>query len=426
MLGLMQDRPLLISAILEHAARNHPASKIVSARADGSLARHTWPQVAARAAQLAHALAGRGRRAGRAHRHPGLERPPAPGGLLRHLVHGRGAAHGEPAPVPRPDRLHPGRRAGHAPVRRPDPAAGAGGPGGPAAALAPRRGGDGGGGAAPGRHQARGAGGDAGAGGADRRPAGALRLAGPRRAERVLALLHLGHDGRAEGRALQPPLHRAARARHPAEGRVQHRRVGRGDAGGADVPRQRLGHPLQRRHGGSEPGAAGAEARPGQPAPAVRGGARHLLGRRAHHLDRAAAMAAGRPVAALRPSAAARRRRHGLAAGHQRRVPQGVRGEHPARLGHDGDEPARHHQRPQAGERGLGPRPLPRLRAQAGPRAVLRRDAGAGRRRRADPAGRRRPSASWRSAAHGSPAPTSTARTTRPSRRMAGSAPATW
>lgn len=60
MLGLMQDRPLLISAILEHAARNHPASKIVSVRADGSQARHTWPQVAARAAQLAHALAGRG------------------------------------------------------------------------------------------------------------------------------------------------------------------------------------------------------------------------------------------------------------------------------------------------------------------------------------------------------------------------------
>ncbi|HYZ34412.1 MAG TPA: long-chain fatty acid--CoA ligase [Crenalkalicoccus sp.] len=60
MLGLMQDRPLLISAILEHAARNHPAAKIVSARPDGSLARHTWPEVAARAAQLAHALRRRG------------------------------------------------------------------------------------------------------------------------------------------------------------------------------------------------------------------------------------------------------------------------------------------------------------------------------------------------------------------------------
>ena len=60
MLGLMQDRPLLISAILEHAARNHPGAKIVSARPDGSLVRHTWPAVAARAAQLAHALKARG------------------------------------------------------------------------------------------------------------------------------------------------------------------------------------------------------------------------------------------------------------------------------------------------------------------------------------------------------------------------------
>lgn len=60
MLGLMQDRPLLISALLEHAARNHPASKIVSARPDGSVVRHSWCDIAARAAQLAHALAARG------------------------------------------------------------------------------------------------------------------------------------------------------------------------------------------------------------------------------------------------------------------------------------------------------------------------------------------------------------------------------
>ncbi|GGC32584.1 long-chain-fatty-acid--CoA ligase [Siccirubricoccus deserti] len=60
MLGLIQDRPLLISSILEHAARNHAGAKIVSARADGTLVRHSWPQIAARAAQLAHALKGRG------------------------------------------------------------------------------------------------------------------------------------------------------------------------------------------------------------------------------------------------------------------------------------------------------------------------------------------------------------------------------
>jgi fatty-acyl-CoA synthase len=59
MLGLMQDRPLLISTLLEHATRNQLGAKIVSARPNGSVVRHTWPQIAARAAQLAHALSAR-------------------------------------------------------------------------------------------------------------------------------------------------------------------------------------------------------------------------------------------------------------------------------------------------------------------------------------------------------------------------------
>jgi 3-(methylthio)propionyl---CoA ligase len=58
--GLMMERPLLISSILKHAAENHPGAKIVSVRPDGSRARHGWPQIAARAAQLAHALKARG------------------------------------------------------------------------------------------------------------------------------------------------------------------------------------------------------------------------------------------------------------------------------------------------------------------------------------------------------------------------------
>ncbi len=58
--GLMMDRPLLISDILKHAAANHGGAKIVSVRPDGSRVRHTWPQIATRAAQLAHALAKRG------------------------------------------------------------------------------------------------------------------------------------------------------------------------------------------------------------------------------------------------------------------------------------------------------------------------------------------------------------------------------
>jgi fatty-acyl-CoA synthase len=60
MLGLMQDRPLLISSLLEHAARHHQGSRVVSARPDGTLVRHSWAEIAARAAQLAHALTARG------------------------------------------------------------------------------------------------------------------------------------------------------------------------------------------------------------------------------------------------------------------------------------------------------------------------------------------------------------------------------
>ncbi|HYF09862.1 MAG TPA: AMP-binding protein, partial [Acetobacteraceae bacterium] len=60
----MQDRPLLISGLLEHAARNHKAAKIVSVNADGSRVRLTWPAVAARAAKLAHALKRRGVQSG--------------------------------------------------------------------------------------------------------------------------------------------------------------------------------------------------------------------------------------------------------------------------------------------------------------------------------------------------------------------------
>ena len=211
MLGLMQDRPLLISSVLEHAARNHGGAKIVSARPDGSLVRHTWPQVAARAAQLAHALAARGVQPRRAHRHAGLERAPAPGDLLRRLLDGRRAAHGEPAALPRPDRLHPEGRRRHPSVRRPDPAGGRRGAGGPAAGQPAhhRRHGDRG--RDPGRlPAARPLRGDR-PGEPARRPAGTLRLAGAGRALGLLALLYLRHHGRSEGRAVQPPLHRHPR-----------------------------------------------------------------------------------------------------------------------------------------------------------------------------------------------------------------------
>jgi fatty-acyl-CoA synthase len=64
MLGLMQEHPLLVSSILTHAAKHHRGSKLVSVDAAGAVTRSTYPAMAARAAQLAHALARLGVRRG--------------------------------------------------------------------------------------------------------------------------------------------------------------------------------------------------------------------------------------------------------------------------------------------------------------------------------------------------------------------------
>ncbi|MBX3571219.1 MAG: long-chain-fatty-acid--CoA ligase [Mesorhizobium sp.] len=56
MLGLMQDQPLLISSLIEHAARFHPHSEIVSRTCEGPTMRLTYSGLRARAAKLANAL----------------------------------------------------------------------------------------------------------------------------------------------------------------------------------------------------------------------------------------------------------------------------------------------------------------------------------------------------------------------------------
>lgn len=56
MLGLMQEHPLLVSSILEHAAKHHRASKIVSVGSSGTKSTSTYPLLLARAGQLANAL----------------------------------------------------------------------------------------------------------------------------------------------------------------------------------------------------------------------------------------------------------------------------------------------------------------------------------------------------------------------------------
>ena len=56
MLGLMQDQPLLISSLIEFAARHHGDAPIVSRRVEGDLHRYTYRDAARRARQVAHAL----------------------------------------------------------------------------------------------------------------------------------------------------------------------------------------------------------------------------------------------------------------------------------------------------------------------------------------------------------------------------------
>ena len=56
MFGLMQDRPLLISSLIEHANTFHVRTEIVSRLPEGPIRRSSWGQVRQRAQQVANAL----------------------------------------------------------------------------------------------------------------------------------------------------------------------------------------------------------------------------------------------------------------------------------------------------------------------------------------------------------------------------------
>ncbi|CUH65399.1 Long-chain-fatty-acid--CoA ligase [Thalassovita gelatinovora] len=64
MLGMMMQRPLLISDILTFAAEANPRGEIVSARTEGDIHRQTYAETLPRVSQLAHALQGHGVRLG--------------------------------------------------------------------------------------------------------------------------------------------------------------------------------------------------------------------------------------------------------------------------------------------------------------------------------------------------------------------------
>ena len=80
--GLMQDVPLLISSLIEHADRHHGEVELVSRRVEGDLHRTTYRELHARAAPLANALDGVGVE-WRPRRDAGVEQPSAHGALLR-------------------------------------------------------------------------------------------------------------------------------------------------------------------------------------------------------------------------------------------------------------------------------------------------------------------------------------------------------
>lgn len=56
MLGLMQERSLLISSLIEFAEKHHGDSEVVSRRVEGDIHRSDWAQVARRSRQVANAL----------------------------------------------------------------------------------------------------------------------------------------------------------------------------------------------------------------------------------------------------------------------------------------------------------------------------------------------------------------------------------
>ena len=56
MSGLMQERPLLIQQLIDHAAQNHGDTEIVSRPVEGGIHRYTYKDARARAKKVAETL----------------------------------------------------------------------------------------------------------------------------------------------------------------------------------------------------------------------------------------------------------------------------------------------------------------------------------------------------------------------------------
>ncbi|MNF85198.1 hypothetical protein D3C84_675860 [compost metagenome] len=180
-----------------------------------------------------------------------MERPPPLRAALRHPLFGTHLPHHQPQTVPRAGSLHHPARPGRHPVHRSAVHSADREPGRRAAQRPPLR--------RPVR-SGRAATEQPAQSAQLRGPAGrgrrGLYLAGTRRAHGLRPLLHLGHHRPAQGRTDQSP--QCGPARHGAEHGGQHRPAGggRGHADGADVPRECLGHALQRGDGRRQAGVA--------------------------------------------------------------------------------------------------------------------------------------------------------------------------
>ena len=135
MFGLMQEHPLLVSSLIDHAVACHPDAEIVSRTVEGPIHRCTYRDIHRRCEAGRQRADRPGRAARRPRRHAGVERLPAHGAVLRRVGHGRRAAYGQSAPVPRAARIHHQPRRRHGPVLRPELR----GAGGKAAAAADER-----------------------------------------------------------------------------------------------------------------------------------------------------------------------------------------------------------------------------------------------------------------------------------------------
>ena len=339
------DQPLLISSLLTHAERHHGDQEIVSRRVEGDVHRYTYRELAQRSRRLANALAARGVAHRRARRHAGLERLPPHGAVLRGLRLGRRAAHAQPAPASRPGGVdrRPRRRPGA--VLRPDlPAADRGDRLAREDHQGLRR---------DDRPRAH--------AGVDAQVPNLLcyeELVEPRSDDfdwpvfdenTASSLCYTsGTTGNPKGAlyshrstllhtyaaALPDALNCSARDVDPA--------------GGADVPRQRLGPAVRRVHGRRQARVPGPVARRQVAARAVRGeGVTLSAGVPTVWQGLLAHVEAQRPE--VQHDAPHRHRRLGLPAGDDARLPGPLRRAGAARLGHDRDEPAGHRLHAQAG-----------------------------------------------------------------------------